>query len=245
MFMALASLKHYGKWDYFVEDVNAKWGMRELIVVGKIFSNFPRAGYATDVTFQQTNIPYGLCEDRSIYYSGKHKLHDYKVELSVLPTGKTINCTQHYQGHVSDIEVFRKNQPFHLQNLQKSEEDKRLQVGGPLETKYPDGWALLADKGYQGLSTHFRAITPNKKQPGETLSIEQLNENDRISHDRVLVENWSYNIMFKPCVALINYHVHLSSLRAEDSDNYHNYLGRLLSIEEEAYAVAKALPKEA
>ncbi|KAE8965604.1 hypothetical protein PR001_g28675, partial [Phytophthora rubi] len=54
----------------------------------------------------------------------------------------------------------------------------------------PDEWALLADKGYQGLSSHFRAITPNKKQPGETLSIEQLEENDRIAHDRVLVENY-------------------------------------------------------
>ncbi|OWZ02717.1 hypothetical protein PHMEG_00025676, partial [Phytophthora megakarya] len=156
MFMALASLKHCSKWDvYFVEDMTAKWGMRELVVVGNIFSNFP----------------------------GKHSIHGYKVNVSVLPTGKAINCTQHYPGHA----------------------------------KYPDEWALLADKGYQGFSTHFRAITPHKKQPCETLLIGQLNETDQISHDRV---KGGYDILFKSCVSLTNYHVHLNPMRAEDGDHY-------------------------
>ncbi|OWY99573.1 hypothetical protein PHMEG_00029403 [Phytophthora megakarya] len=157
LFMALFSLKHCGKWDvvpmlspflyeYFVEDGNAKWGMRELVVAGKTIADYPCARYATDVTFQQANIPYGLCEGRSIYYSGEHKLRGYKVEVSVLPTGKAINYAQHYPGHVSDIEVFRKNQAFHSKNLQKSEEDKSLQDGGPLEAKCPDEGALLTDK---------------------------------------------------------------------------------------------------
>ncbi|OWZ18544.1 hypothetical protein PHMEG_0007338 [Phytophthora megakarya] len=156
LFMALFSLKHCGNgmwwlvffainpptiqktvlkyvtmlspflYEYFVEDGHPQWGMREIVVAGKTFSDFPCARYATDVTFQQANIPYGLCEDRSIYYSGKHKLRDYKVEVSFLPTAKATNSAQHYPGHVSDVEVFRKNQAFHSQNLQQSEEDKRL-----------------------------------------------------------------------------------------------------------------------
>ncbi|OWY96844.1 hypothetical protein PHMEG_00032783 [Phytophthora megakarya] len=222
----------------FVEDANAKWGMRELVAAGKSFSNF-RA---------RSSIPYGLCDGRSIYYSDKHNLHDYKVEVSVLPTGTAINRTQHYPGHVSDIEVFRKNQAFHSQNLQTSEEDKHLQDDASLEAKYPDEASRR--------TSAFRAITPHKKQPGATLSNEQLDEIDRISHDRVLVDNYfgrltslwavcsdkyrwaegSYDILFKSCVALTNYHVHLNPMRAEDGDSYHNYLGRLLSIGKDAIA---------
>ncbi|KAE8983062.1 hypothetical protein PR002_g23349 [Phytophthora rubi] len=70
------------------EDVNAKWTMRELVLADKTFSNYPCARYATDVTFQQANIPYGLCEGRSIYYSGKHKIHGYKMEVSVFPQAR-------------------------------------------------------------------------------------------------------------------------------------------------------------
>ncbi|KAE8874836.1 hypothetical protein PF005_g21289 [Phytophthora fragariae] len=44
------------------EDVNAKWTMRDLVLADKTFSTNPCAHYATDVTFQQANIPYGLCE---------------------------------------------------------------------------------------------------------------------------------------------------------------------------------------
>ncbi|OWZ06262.1 LOW QUALITY PROTEIN: hypothetical protein PHMEG_00021509 [Phytophthora megakarya] len=252
--MALASLKHCSKWDVMASGfainppkfqktvlkyvpmlshsststssrISAKWGMRELVVAGKNFSNFQSACYTTDVTFQEAYIPSGLCESRSIYYSGKHSIHGYKV--NVLADGQGNHCTQHYPGHVSDIEVFRKILAFHSQNLQKS-------------PSTPDEWALLADKGYQGLSTHFRAITPHKKQPCETLLIEQLNETDRISHDRVLVENdfgRSYDILFKSCVALTNHHVHLNPMRAEDGDHYHTYLSRLLLIGVDAIAI--------
>ncbi|GMF51705.1 unnamed protein product [Phytophthora fragariaefolia] len=134
----------------------------------------------TDVTFQPANIPYGLKEGRSIYFSGKHKGHGYKVEVSVLRTGKPIYCTSHHPGRVSDIVIFRWNQAFHSQNMTKSEAEKRLRDEGPLATEYPDEWALLADKGYQGLSAHFQAITPNKKRPGETVSFEQLEETTQL-----------------------------------------------------------------
>ena len=85
-------------YEHLVEDINSEWSTRDLVVAGKTFGNYPCARYATDVTFQQANIPYGLCEGRSIYFSGKHKLHGYKVEVSEMPTGKAINCTQHYPG---------------------------------------------------------------------------------------------------------------------------------------------------
>ncbi|KAE9028836.1 hypothetical protein PF010_g7068 [Phytophthora fragariae] len=54
-------------YERFVEDVKTKWSVCELVVTGNTFLNFPCARYATGVTFQQVNIPYGLCEGRGIY----------------------------------------------------------------------------------------------------------------------------------------------------------------------------------
>ncbi|ETM97431.1 hypothetical protein PPTG_20363, partial [Phytophthora nicotianae INRA-310] len=85
--------------------------MEALVLGGNTFRNFPSARYATDIAFQQSNMPIGQMKER-------------------------------------------------------------------------------ADKGYQGLAADFRAITTFKKQPLRELTLEQVEINDRIAHDRVLVENY-------------------------------------------------------
>jgi hypothetical protein len=283
LFMLLTSLKHCGKWDIvasvfkvnpptfqkmilkfasvvepflfeqFVSAVKDEWTMERLVQSGKTFTHHPAARYATDVTFQQSNVPYGLCEGRSIYFSGKHKLHGYKVEVSVLPTGQAINCTKHFPGRESDIEIFRHNEAFHVQCLAKSDREETIEDAGVMTDRYPNEWAVLVDKGYQGLCSHFRAISPNKKRHGEILSIRQMHENDDIAHDRVIVENYfgrlcslwavcsdkyrwaedKYDMFFRLCVSLTNVHARLNPLRAEDGEAYEKYLARLTLIGEE------------
>lgn len=49
------------------------------------FANFKFAMYATDVTFQQSFGPSGNLAEGKNYYSGKHLLYRYKVEVSVFP----------------------------------------------------------------------------------------------------------------------------------------------------------------
>lgn len=51
---------------------------------GVKFGNYPTAHYATDVTFQQANCPSVNIQEEKKYYSGKHKLYGFKVEVSVL-----------------------------------------------------------------------------------------------------------------------------------------------------------------
>ncbi|GMF48130.1 unnamed protein product [Phytophthora fragariaefolia] len=120
LFMFLTSLKHCGKWDIlasvfkiksptfqkvitsfatvvssflykrFVVSAADKYTMETLVLGGNTFRNNPYARYATDVTFQHTNMPSGQMKERSAYYSAKHHLHGYKAEVSVLPNGQAI-----------------------------------------------------------------------------------------------------------------------------------------------------------
>ncbi|ETP41621.1 hypothetical protein F442_11245 [Phytophthora nicotianae P10297] len=121
-FMSVCAMKHCGKWDTvahmfdkgsstfqkmvrgFLEVVTPrlyellvcsqeKMSVEKLTLSGRTFDNFKCARYATDVTFQQSNRPRGNHRESIGYYSGKHHLYGYKVEVSVLPTGLALNCT--------------------------------------------------------------------------------------------------------------------------------------------------------
>ncbi|ETP37585.1 hypothetical protein F442_14612 [Phytophthora nicotianae P10297] len=276
-FMVLTVLKHCGKWDVvasifrfktgafqkmilsfagviapflydrFVASVANKFTMEQLVLGGNTFDHHPYPRYATDVTFQQSNMPSGKMKERASYYSAKHHLHGHKVEVSVLPNGLALNCTKHYLGIKADIEIFRHNHAFHLQHLLKSSSERNMTDEGPMKDKYPDSWCVLADKGYQGLADDFRVITPIKKRPLQQLTLDEGRTNDRIAHDRVIVENYfgrlttlwamcsdkyrwdknNYDMLFRSCVALTNFHVRILPLRDEDGENYSNYLKRL------------------
>ena len=59
------------------------------------FKSFPKALHATDVTFQQAFRPSGSIEEGKRYFSSKHKLYGYKVDVSVLPNGLALDMTPH------------------------------------------------------------------------------------------------------------------------------------------------------
>ncbi|ETV73531.1 hypothetical protein H257_11656 [Aphanomyces astaci] len=149
LLMMLTSLKHCGSWDivaavfkqksatfqkrvltyigvlhpFFMRKYVAvpadKWTMSQLAPNGDRFTNYPYARYATDVTFQQTNVPAGSYAEKKSYYSGQHSLYGHKVEVSVLPNGLAINCTKHYKGSVADKSIFDDSLEFHANGLAK------------------------------------------------------------------------------------------------------------------------------
>ncbi|ETV89825.1 hypothetical protein H310_15337 [Aphanomyces invadans] len=80
----------------YIQSIGEKWSMLQLFSTAHQFQSFPFARYATDVTFQQTNIPCGSYAEKKLFYSGKHSLYGRKVEVSVLPNGFAINCSKYY-----------------------------------------------------------------------------------------------------------------------------------------------------
>ncbi|ETN14272.1 hypothetical protein PPTG_07903 [Phytophthora nicotianae INRA-310] len=219
--MTLAVLKHCGSWDTassmfgidpspfqkmfgkflalletflyqtFVIDGEKRHTMKKMTLSSNTFENFPCAWYATDLTFQQTNRPAGGFQQVKKYYSGKHHLHGFKVEVSVIPAGIAINCTNREPEATADVTIFCDNKEFHLGAMRKAPNELELNDSGPSAEQYKTDWAVLVDKGYQGLAREYMAIQPTKKaRNSPPLSYDVLRENDRISHDRVVVENY-------------------------------------------------------
>ncbi|KAF0713319.1 hypothetical protein AaE_011815 [Aphanomyces astaci] len=214
----------------YVHGMASKWSMHELAANGTRFEHYPYARYATDVTFQQTNVPVGSYAEKKLYYSGKHYLYGHKVEVSVLPNGLAINCTSYHKRSVSDKAIFDDNLDFHRTNL----------------TKHPSEMAMTDTGGRH----EVRAVLPTKKPSGGFLTFDQQCTNDRIATDRVIVENYfgrlktlwavcgdayrwnrkNYDVLFQTCVAITSVHIRFNPLRAEDGDANIQYLNRLNAI---------------
>lgn len=87
--------------------------MDVIINEKKRFKNFQGAFYATEVTFQKSFRPSGNEAVGKIYFSGNHKIYGYKVEVSVLLTGKEIMSTNNYAGSTSYLRIFQDHIYFH------------------------------------------------------------------------------------------------------------------------------------
>uniref|UniRef100_H3GYU3 DDE Tnp4 domain-containing protein n=1 Tax=Phytophthora ramorum TaxID=164328 RepID=H3GYU3_PHYRM len=221
--------------------------MRAVATSGNAFSYFPCALYAVDVTFQQSWRPGGFIQENDKYYSGKHHLYGLKVEVSVDTRGFAINCSEHAKGATHDITMFKDNKSFHQAKMAKLPGEEVLHDDGPLKEKFPNEWAILADKGYQGLANYLRCIHPKK---GRSLSRAEETSNDQISSDRVIVENyfgrlnvlwrittdkyrWNeslYDDVFRLSVALTNFHVSISPLREQNGEWYRQSQHKLIQL---------------
>jgi len=239
------------KYNKFVMEHCKKKNMDQLSESNRRFTFHPYALYATVVTFQQTNRPSGNLQEAKVFYSGKHKLYGYKVEVSVLPIGIAISCTSHYPGSYADLEIFRRNIEFHQTILKKSH--TVLEDQGLLHEAYPNHWAVLLDKGYQGTQDVIRGIHPIRKKPNARLSQADVTFNRNVSSDRIIVENyfgrlcslweicsrkyrWSealYDPIFKLCVALTNYHIEKHPLRNEDLEYFTRRKNEMMVLSEE------------
>ncbi len=249
----------------YVLDCFAKLSMTTLINKKAQFKNFPCALYATDVIFQQANRPSGNMLEGKHYFSGKHKLYGFKTEVSVTPSGQAVDVTDHSAGSISDFVIFRNNLNFHNQALKKFGDDTKIADDIEMSSKFPDSWAILMDKGYQGAHQYVRAIIPKKKPHGKMISIEDASWNATVSSDRIIVENFfgrltklwgiiaskfkwgeeSYDALFRLCVALTNYHISLHPLRdEEDAAHYTRYNNRNFVIGEKLATKRKMTQKK-
>lgn len=124
---------------------------------------------------------------------------------------------------------------------------------GNLLDVYPNQWAVLVDKGYQGGAEFMRVVHPKRKPPHGILTVEEENTNKKISSDRIIVENffgrvcglwtilgskyrWSENLydkIFRMCLGFTNAHIRRHPLRDPDLDFFNKYKNRLYHIGEE------------
>lgn len=89
-----------------VATADSKYTMKRIMRNNNTFGNFKYARYARDVTFQQWFRPSGNLAQGKKCFSGKHRLHGYRVEVSVLPNGIAFSCSQNAPGPISDIDIF-------------------------------------------------------------------------------------------------------------------------------------------
>jgi hypothetical protein len=274
--MVLTVLKHYDAWHKHAADFKMKTPTFEKMVnrmitlvepvlsekfiktitmsdarrTDKTFRYYKYALYATDVKFQPANRPTGRFMEQKHYFSGKHKLYGYKTEYSVAMPGVAVNMTKHYPGSVSDLRICEENLSTHKDMLAKTQVDESLEDYGEGAITYPGYWAMLVDKGYQGLQDSIRTIQPTRQPRGGEYTPEQLVRNERVSSDRVLVENyfgrmcslwnvmhktyvWNedrYDMLSRLCCALTNFSVSLMPLRAADDQHYKRTMCRYVSM---------------
>ena len=121
---------------------------------------------------------------------------------------------------------------------------------GPLKETYPNQWAILADKGYQGAAEFCRIVHPKRNPQGGFLSPAHVAENRAISSDRIIVENyfgclcglwnvigmkwkWSeenYYPVFRLWLGLTNFHIRWKPLREQDMSFYKQLTNRWYNI---------------
>jgi hypothetical protein len=216
--MVLTVLKHGCTWDSLAAIFKMKSATFEKLIVG----------YMKKISTYLYEI------------SGKHKLYGLKVEVSVLPNGMAINCSRHHPGSHSDIDIFRQNFKFHQNKLRKKDHEKEFEDHGVLSDQYSHQWAVLTDKGYQGLQEVIRAIHPIKKKSNIRLTLSEKTFNREVSSDRIIVENYfgrltmlweicsrkyrwqedMYDVIFSMAVALTNFHISKHPLRLEDREAF-------------------------
>ena len=152
--------------DFAVERLVTKYARMCTMVYLRdqrsLFKNFPYALEAVDVTFQQANRPPGNMEEVKSYFSGNHKLHGYKAEVTVRPNGIAVAFRKHYPGSQSDINIMHEGMQLHTCRLEKTAKDDIFEDEYILSDEYPNHWAVLVDKGYQGAAEEIRAIVPKK-----------------------------------------------------------------------------------
>ncbi|KAF0692854.1 Aste57867_16100 [Aphanomyces stellatus] len=222
LLMSLVSLKHCGTWDVVAAIFNHKVSTFEKRVMTFLnaFHPFLMRNYVNALVDKWTmQHLVSSNAEKKLYFSGKHYLYGHKVEVSVLPNGFAINCSKHYKGSVSDKTIFDENLDFHVANLSKGVDE--MYLDDPTVADDVREWAVIADKGYQGIQHAVRAVLPTKKRTGEMLSVAEERQNDCIATDRVIVENLFGRVktLWGVCpekYPLTNLHVRFHPLRAED-----------------------------
>ncbi len=93
-------------------------------------------------------------------------------------------------GSISDTVIFQHILDFHNQVLNKKGKDKDVVDTTFVAANFPESWAVLLDKGYQGAQQQVQSIIPKKKAYGKLLPLEDKSWSLRAARDRIIVENY-------------------------------------------------------
>lgn len=142
----------------FVQKQRLLHAVQKLIGKSRIFRNYPYAKHATDVIFQQGNCSCSTEEEGKRYYSGKHHLYGWKVNLLVLLSGLAINHTKPCPGSVPKIENFRNNMFWHQSATKTSSNEKDVEDNKGLANNFEDYRGVSLDKENIEMNSTIRAL---------------------------------------------------------------------------------------
>lgn len=156
---------------------------------GRTFEHFDYSKYATDASFQEANHPPSLSStEAKAYFIIKHKLCVLKTEAFVLTKGFSVFSSTHVPGGCAEIILFRKHIELCQAALEKLRNEISIEDHSERFQIFPKQRAILTGKLYWGLAQSMRAVV-STKVVGELLSGSQKRRNEKISTDRVIVEN--------------------------------------------------------
>jgi hypothetical protein len=139
------------------------------------FENFPAVFGIVDASPVFINRP---SRHQEQYYSGKFKRHCVKVQALVTPDGLCVHLSRVFRGRTHDKAIFDQSwiSGFLIDAGEDGRDRRKL---------------IMGDLGYVGIQkSGVRALLPHKRGRGQDLTEEQKEENRKLSHDRILVENF-------------------------------------------------------
>lgn len=215
-------------WDLYVETIDLDDADMER------YPELPDVVAMMDVTVQPIWVPDGSFEERKRYFSGKHKTYVLKSQCLHALDGRVVHVVTTVAGATHDVTIAQR----HVNDLRRVfrpvyPHDPPLNVDDSSEEEDEPARMLLVDSGYQGLQHSLPCILPFKRRPTRPLTADQKRHNRRVAKRRVLVENYygrlkrryrimtdkyrgehsNYEMFFKLCIALTNFHVAKHPLR--------------------------------
>ncbi|KAJ3425404.1 hypothetical protein M0812_27844 [Anaeramoeba flamelloides] len=142
-----------------------KWYSKDQLEENNImFSNFPNALAVVDATVQPIERPLRNQKD---WFSGKHGCHVIKSQTINSPDGRVMHVYCGKIGKDHDITLWRESNMI-----------EQFQI-------HP----IMGDKGYVGIQHDCRAILPVKRQETDP-SVKKKNSDQKVSKDRIIIENY-------------------------------------------------------
>lgn len=122
------------------------------------------------------------------WYSNKQEIYGQKSEVSVVPSVLCINATEHEKQSIADIFILRKHISLHKVALEKS----RNGVFGAGSLKdLPEYRAALVCNRISWLKTGYSSLFHlTEKHRSKSSTASERHKNDRLFHDRVVMENY-------------------------------------------------------
>lgn len=99
-------------YDHFVSNQTKRWSMKALQGAFSCVQKLSHGSVCNSCHVSAAFWPSRSAEEEK-YYSGKHKIYGYKVEVSVSPNGFPIGSGMQEPESVSDLFIFQQSQWFH------------------------------------------------------------------------------------------------------------------------------------